>query len=491
VGLLLPARPDLSFAQFRKIASDVAGLLTIDRLNATLAPPGLARVRIMTPHALGYREYRWIFAPGLADGEFPARSSSNPLLPDETIDAINLRIRPRRIMTSRDRNRLEPLYLFMILDSAARRATLTYPGSTIEGEAIYPSVYIGEIARHYAEPPISRASTAALCARSEGEWLSRLADEWCGGSLGDARARELLGPDIVARAKLEKEGASRARLGTGVLPLDGIWHPSELDALGSCPFVFLARHRLKLRACQTPDFEVPALEIGIFAHTILRDFHNQPVPGSIGEARTRMNEIIARRLSAVDEHGQGPYSVFDPSLWKIRREQLVSVLNEYVNFAVRDARDGFQTEPEYLDSALPPARLGQARLAGKPDHVAVDRAGGRIQAIRIDDFKYSAASGSTARQLKQSFQIPIYAYLAVQALGAGPGVCLEGRYLLLRSPANPVISNPIDQTVFDEVRTRIDGLLDKVREGRLAPDPADRQDCAECDYRRLCRLYGG
>src|SRR5438046_9519203 len=53
-------------------------------------------------------------------------------------------------MTSRDRNRKEPLYLFMILDSAARRATLTYPGSTLEGEIISPSIYVGEIARHYA-----------------------------------------------------------------------------------------------------------------------------------------------------------------------------------------------------------------------------------------------------------------------------------------------------------------------------------------------------
>ena len=247
---------------------------------------------------------------------------------------------------------------------------------------------------------------------------------------------------------------------------------------------------MKLRAWETPDFEVPALEIGILAHSILRDFYNQPVPASVDEARTRMNELIVRRLAAADMDGQGPYSVFDPSLWKIRRQQLVSVLKEYVNFAVRDARDGFQTLPEYLDSALPPARLGQARLAGKPDHVAVRRAGGQIDAIRIDDFKYSAASSFTARQLKQSFQIPVYAYLAVEALGAEPGVRIDGRYLLLRSPGNPVVSTAIDETVFDEVRTRIDGLLEKVRQGRLEPDPADRQDCVECEYRRLCRFYG-
>jgi hypothetical protein len=217
----------------------------------------------------------------------------------------------------------------------------------------------------------------------------------------------------------------------------------------------------------------------------------QPVSASIEEARARMDDVIARRLSAADMSGEGPYSVFDPSLWKIRRRQLVSVLNEYVSFAVRDAQDGFETQLEYLDAALPPAQMGGIRLAGKPDHVAVHRDGASIDAIRIDDFKYSAASSSTARQLKQSFQIPVYAYLASRALGSDAGVSIEGRYLLLRSPGNPVVSDAIDAMVFAGVQARIEELLTKVRDGSLSPDPLDKQGCVDCEYRRLCRLYGG
>src|SRR5262249_44030896 len=278
--------------------------------------------------------------------------------------------------------------------------------------------------------------------------------------------------------------------GRNVIPLDGVWHPTELNALSSCPFVFLARHRLKLRAAETPDFEVPTMEIGVFAHRILREFYSQPLPRSIEEARTRMQEIIARHLALADVNGQGPYSVFDPSLWKIRRRQLVAVLERYVRFAVADVCDGFETQSEYLDAPLPPAAMGRAVLAGKPDHVAVHRDGARIDAIRIDDFKYSAASSSTSRQLKESFQIPVYAYLAVRALHAESDARMEGRYLLLRSPGNPVVSQAIDEAVFDNVRGRIDDLLSKVAGGRLTPDPADKQGCADCEYRRLCRLYG-
>jgi hypothetical protein len=391
-------------------------------------------------------------------------------------------------MSARDRSRKEPLYLFMTLDSAAERVTLTYPASNLEGDRTYPSVYIGEIERHYAESPIVRPERGS--ARSDGEWRSRVAEEWQRGRLDEDRARDLLGNDIVQRAKLESRGVMRARFEQGVLPMDGVWHPSELNSLSSCPFVFLARHRLKIRSAEMPDFEVPTLEIGVLAHVILRDFHSQSVPPSVNEARARMNEIVARRLSAADVNGAGPYSVFDPSLWKIRRRQLVSALDRYVDFAVRDALAGFETQPEYLDAPLPASAMGRVVLAGKPDHVAVHRSGSVVDAIRVDDFKYSSASSGIARQLKTSFQIPVYAYLAIRALGLDRGVRIEGRYLLLRSPGNPVIAQPIDDALFDDVQQRIDVLLEKVKEGRLEPDPADRQSCGDCDYRRLCRLYG-
>src|SRR5262249_38621860 len=96
----------------------------------------------------------------------------------------------------------------------------------------------------------------------------------------------------------------------------------------------------------------------------------------------------------------------------------------------------------------------------------------------------------TAKQLKQSFQVPVYAYLAARALGAPRGVPIEARYLLLRSPGNPVVSQTIDEGTFEQVAERIETLIEKVRAGRFTPDPADRQSCVECQYRRLCRLYG-
>src|SRR5262249_20251596 len=159
------------------------------------------------------------------------------------------------------------------------------------------------------------------------------------------------------------------------------------------------------RADELPEFEVAPMEIGKLAHEILRVFYSTPISGSERILTERMHAIIEQRLANADVSGQGAFSVFDPSLWKIRRKQLVAALEQYVRFAAKDAMDGYETLSEYLDSPLPRARLGTITLGGRPDHVAVRRIGDRIEGIRIDDFKYSAASAATNRLLKDSFQI--------------------------------------------------------------------------------------
>jgi len=203
-----------------------------------------------------------------------------------------------------------------------------------------------------------------------------------------------------------------------------------------------------------------------------------------------MQAIIRRRLAEADISGRGVFSTFDPSLWRIRRNQLVAALRQYVRFAVKDSLDGYETLVEYLGEALPSAQFGSITLGGRPDHVAVRRLAGRIESIRVDDFKYSAASTATNKILRDSFQIPVYAYLASRALGADESTQIDGRYLLLRSPSTPVSAHAIDAELLNEVQSRIELLVEKTRHGQLHPDPADRQDCLTCDYRRLCRQYG-
>jgi ATP-dependent helicase/DNAse subunit B len=483
VEAVSPLMGVVPFERFRRTVSEIAGLRTVDRFSGRRAAPGVARVRVIPPRSLGYRSYRWLFAPGFADGEIPAPSSTNPLLPDDVAQ-------PLRIPTSRHRNRKEPLYLFLLLDSTADQVTLTCPGSTLEGEAIQPSIYVGEILRHFdSQDAVLRAP--ARRPRERGELLRAIAAAWQSDLLEDQHAVSLLGDEVIRRVRWERRGIGRGDLGVGVLPVDVKFSPSELDKLEGCPFVFLARHRLRLQPAELPDFEVPPREVGSLAHRILREFYSEPIGESEPKARERMEEIVKRQLASVDIHGQGPNSVIDPSLWKIRRPQLVRALLEYVKFAVSDARDGYETLAEYLDEKLPAAHLGSVFLSGRPDHVAVRRTFGLLTGIRIDDFKYSAASSATNKLLQGSFQIPVYAHLATVALGASPDVAIEGRYVLLRSPSTPVVKQAVDSMLLEDVRERLEGLMEKVRLGKLHPDPSPEEDCKRCEHRRLCRLYGG
>ncbi|HEX5000082.1 MAG TPA: PD-(D/E)XK nuclease family protein [Terriglobia bacterium] len=478
----------MAFAGFRRIVSETAGLRTISRFSSHSAPPGVPRVAVLRPAALGRRSFSWVFAPGFADGEIPSRVSATALLPDDLAESLNRKLRPRRLRTLRDRNRAEPLYLFMILDAASRQATLSFPSSTLEGETIYPSIYIAELLRHFdtslVETPRKRPP------REIGERMRAAAAAWRDELLDDEQARALLGDDVIRRAGVERRGSGRAAVGAGIFNDEDVWSPSALNALVQCPFIYMARHRLKLKEAETPDFDIPPMEVGTLAHRILREFYSQPIPESEEEAATRMDDIVRRHLSPIDIEGRGPRMAIDPALWKIRRPQLVRALMTWAAFAVRDAKDGYETLPQYLDSPLPPAPMGGITLGGRPDHVAIRRVNGELNGIRIDDFKYSALSGYTAKQLEQSFQIPVYAFLAARALNAERGVAMEGRYLLLRSPSSPISNRAVDENVFEETSTRIEQLAETVRKGALAPNPSDTQECGACSYRRLCRLYG-
>jgi ATP-dependent helicase/DNAse subunit B len=478
----------IPFLQFRKIVSELSGIRTISRFSSRPSVPGVQRVSILTPSALGRRSYPWVFAPGFADDEIPSRVSANPLLPDSIVEPLNRKLRPRRLLTSRDRGRLEPLYLFMLLDAVSEQAILSFPSSTLEGETIYPSIYIGEIARHFERTPIEAVRQRPP--RETGEHLRAVADAWRDEMLDDAQAGLLLGADVARRAALERRASARAAVGTGAIDAAHIWNPSELNALALCPFIYLSRYRLKLRAPELPDFEIPAMEVGTLAHRILREFYAEPIPAAEEDATARMESIIQRNLAPIDVDGRGPRTAIDPALWRIRRPQLVRALLTWSAFAVRDARDGFETLPEYLDKPLPSNRLADVLVGGRPDHVAIRQTNGELTGIRIDDFKYSAASSFTSKQLDQSFQVPIYAFLAARALNAAPEVAIEGRYLLLRSPSNPIKARAIDEGVFDEAAVKIGALIEKARRGALAPDPSDSQECLSCAYRRLCRLYG-
>ena len=71
------------------------------------------------------------------------------------------------MMRSWEKNRREPLYLFMILDSAAM-VVLSYPKINLRGDSVSPAVYVREIERHYRVAQVIKPNTRHQQDRNEG-----------------------------------------------------------------------------------------------------------------------------------------------------------------------------------------------------------------------------------------------------------------------------------------------------------------------------------
>lgn len=470
----------ISFAEFCETATDIAARQTVSRGRSRSSA-----VWVTTPFGLGHARFRQVMALGFSDGEFPSREHPNPALSDATIERIHSIVGERRLMDSVSRNRREPLYLFSIIDAATEHATLSYPTMTVEGQAVAPSVYIHEVCRHFAEPPVTRVPATGFL-HEAGEWSREVARRYREGVLPEAAAERLLGQDLMTRLR-----SMRTVLPGDVPPgsfLPEVWTPRDLETLNSCPFQFLGRS-LRLNIVRAAPFDVSNLELGFLVHEILREFHRKPVPPLQETAEREIEEILTRKLSSLDVSGEGVSGVYAPEVWKIRRAQLVQAVRQYVHFVLKEAWHGFETATEWIGQALPVVELGGVRMTATADRIGVRRNGDEIDAIRVEDFKFSVGGSNDRRGT--GFDLPVWGELARQALGAGADVQLQGRRIYLRSPHDPVEVVNLDGGTLAETTERIRQLSGLAAVGQLRPDPDNTQICERCAFRRLCRYHAG
>ena len=173
-----------------------------------------------------------------------------------------------------------------------------------------------------------------------------------------------------------------------------------------------------------------------------------------------MNEIIARRLSAADVNGQGSYSVFDPSLWKIRRRQLVSVLNRYIDFAVRRCARWVRDAGRVSRRAAAPGGIGLC-LVGRETGSRVCPS--RWRPNRRNSYRRLQVFGCIERHRK-----------ATEGVLPDSGLCIPGVTGWAPTPAFESMDatcccglrailwcHIIDAGVFEEIGQRIEGVVGK------------------------------
>lgn len=548
--------PGLDFAAFRLFAVDLLREVTLEQ-----PAPTSGAVRVLGVRDVLGLDFDHVFVPGLADTEFPRHYSDHPVLDDAARQALNRAARvvlaekfagvlDRRLLghgllTATDKAREEPLFFFMALEAANRRCVLSYPTRTADGEAMFPSIFIDEVVRHFRSADAAASVVTRLPALPSvpplirclepAELVRQAALAWGGaratdGAVAPGEIDQILQAHDVAVERLQQSArveGMRKRYLLEAKALDGVaaaafgdlgqrldlqqrfldpqrpWSPTMLEDLAACGMAFFAAHVLRLEPRVEPDYDVSPLVLGELAHEILAAyFHTEP-PRDARTAVQRMR-AIAERVLVRHRHGVG---CGHPGFWQVRQAELCAILEDLAAYLATQRPEAYRTHyHEYAMTDVAACGPWSVALTGRADRVAVRHGTSGITGVLVQDFKYS---GSTARyrgRLKgdalgqTSFQLPVYLYLTLQQLAReGHQVAADAElrleYLLLKDAGKKAWEAMVGPTFFqpDAAGSLFHGLrrvINQAVAGRFAPRPVDpQQTCAYCAYAALCRFW--
>jgi len=554
-ALRLLGDAQLDFAAFRLLAIDLLREVTLDQ-----ALPVAGAVPVLGARDVLGLDFDYVFVPGLADTEFPQHYSDDPVLDDAARLALNppartllaekfagvldRRLLGRVLLTTMDRAREEPLLFFMALEAANHECILSYPTRTPDGEAIFASIFVDEVRRHFREdepaaavvqrlPALPSVPPLAQCLEP-GEALRQLARAWwasgtdapTGPSALDAvwRAHGIEVERLRQSARVERMRKRYLVDANAVDDLDAAafghvarlldlrprlldpqrpWSPSMLEDLAACPFAFFAAHVLRLGPRSEPDYDVSPAVLGNLAHAILARYFQIEPPRDPPAAVQRMR-AIAQQVLATWEYGPG---FGHPGFWQVRKTELLAILDDLATYLATQPPDGYRTcYHEHTMTGVAPCAAWAVCLTGRVDRVAVRQGPGGITGVLVQDFKYSASAARYREQLQAdalgnwSFQLPVYLYLTLQQLAhdghqLAPNAELRLQYLLLKDAGRKTLDASIIQGFFDPGQTwnlfqGIRQLTERALAGHFAPRPLDpKQTCAHCAYTALCRFW--
>jgi ATP-dependent helicase/nuclease subunit B len=315
----------------------------------------------------------------------------------------------------------------------------------------------------------------------------------------EARREEVAGvpsPGATERASIfTMSEPFRAILGEETGGMDHPMSVTSLDRFGSCRFQGFAAEVLRARAPLERLDVVDAREEGTLLHAALaaafratRD-HWSARPRDTGAIRA----IAERAADEFLSQSTAASGLRRAALFAVRKDVLRvvewSLADEEWDFAYAEAV--FGRAEGWREAVLLDART-TLRLRGSIDRV--DVAHGRAQ-LRVIDYKRSPDSARrfTDALGETSFQIAAYGRAASVALGfaASAGLYLPTRRLPLALRAKGAAAAWASSHEGVEGTPRFErralDLIEKVRQGDVAPRPVEPAVCETCDYDGACR----
>ena len=449
--------------------------------------------------------FRAVAVLGLAEGEFPATLTEDPLLPDAERawlrEEHNLPLEPTL-------ESAEAGYFYETLSRARERLLLTRPVLAESGAEWLPSPFWEDVRRlvqvtpvrvlaHGLPPVEEAASPGELVTALAGHPTAPVAEPfpWLPVRLSAVeRAAQVL--------RQRRSDASVPRPHDGDLTDRGaefaarfsphhIWSASRLEIYRSCPFHFFVGHVLSLEPRQEPREGLDARQLGNIYHRILeRVYSETPPPVALAGLLQTLERVAPAVLDEAPRREGFRATVW----WEHTRAEIVEHLRATIQ-ALEDLHGEFaphQFEAPFGMKGVPPLEVRDEngdtfRLRGLIDRVDRDAEG----RIRIIDYKTAGPTTYKNKALAEGkrLQLPLYALAARDALGLGEPV--DGFYWHVRH------AQPSDLTlqgygVAEAIRTAVEHAWQAVRgarSGYFVPAPPPGGCPSYCPARSFCWHY--
>ncbi|MCJ7677304.1 MAG: exodeoxyribonuclease V subunit gamma, partial [Anaerolineales bacterium] len=449
--------------------------------------------------------YRAVAVLGLSEGQFPEVEREDRFLNETVRETLGLE--PRLV-------REQAGLFYQAVTRADDYLLLTRPYSAEDGEKWEPSPFWRACDELFEEAPVRirpdapRALNEAASAEELLFWAVRrrsLPREFTEDLLPRWERLQHSRQVVSARQSREAEGRFEGDLGSLTEALlarygpEAVWSATRLEAYGTCPYLFLAQHGLRLEPSEPPEPGIDAAQLGSLLHAVLEKAYREA-----GD-RTSLDSVQAALEATAREAFRGAprrYGFRPTALWDIMQEQLLEKLAETIAGLSEIQEDW---EPVEFEAAFgvgeAPALVVQLegeplRLRGIVDRVDRNPAG----ELRIIDYK-SGSSHLALRDLIEGrrLQLPLYALGVREALGLG--VPVEGFYwtIFQAQPgalrlsrfqyAQEALKREGVQGAIDTALDHVIRAVQGVRAGRFAPS-APRGGCPSyCPATVWCWRY--
>src|SRR5579875_1467259 len=384
-----------------------------------------------------YEARQWtlpvVFVCGLVEGQFPQAPRQDLFFSDAA--RHSLQQSGIRVRTAADFDEEERALFESAVSRATMLATLSYPEFTARGERNLPSLFLSRLL--LAEPsrvvrPAPRFTVAAAPAAA-----------------------------IQSSALLAEMGERTATISV-----------SNLESWLQCPFRYFAGGLLKLKTVpRRPEERLDYSLQGQIVHAVLDRWHKQPED---------ISKIFAEVFAEVSEREHIPAGYHTERL-------RAAMLQDLQRFAADTQwqRNGFTSQPE---EKFQFALNDSLEITGRIDRLDRDE----HDAGYVIDYKYSAVEQVKKKRSGNQLQGPLYLLATEKHFHVRPAgmffVALKGKVEYVGwSESGLLGSDPIPPE-WSQTAERVAEIAAQIRQGRIAPMPADRKICGYCDSRDICRI---